>query len=51
MRKAIVAATVELSETTIVPGSGPKMAPAVMVSGIAGTASTSSPVYTAAYAT
>jgi hypothetical protein len=46
----MVAAKVALIDTTMVPGTGPKMAPAVMVSGIAGTAKTSSPAYTAAYA-
>jgi hypothetical protein len=48
MRKAIVAAVVADADTISVPTAGPKMTPAVMVRGMAGTASTSKPVYTAA---
>ncbi len=44
----IVAANVPEREVMMVPGMGPKMTPAVMVSGMAGTASTSSPAYTTA---
>jgi hypothetical protein len=44
IKKAIVAASVALNDTMIVPGRGPKITPAVIVRGIAGTASTSSPV-------
>jgi hypothetical protein len=40
MRKAMVAARVALPDTMAVPTRGPKMTPAVMVRGIAGTAST-----------
>ena len=41
-----MAAAVAAAETTAVPGTTPKTTPAVIVSGIAGTASTSSPAYT-----
>ena len=36
MRKAIVAASVPDTDTIMVPGMGPKMIPAVMVSGLGG---------------
>jgi hypothetical protein len=48
MRNAMVAAAVADTDTMSVPVTGPKMTPAVMVRGMAGTASTSRPVYTAA---
>eukprot|EP00878_Enallax_costatus_P030128 GHUV01032777.1.p3 GENE.GHUV01032777.1~~GHUV01032777.1.p3 ORF type:complete len:119 (+),score=16.06 GHUV01032777.1:815-1171(+) len=51
IKNAIVAATVALTDTMTVPGNGPNMTPAVIVRGIAGTASTSNPAYTTAYAT
>jgi hypothetical protein len=47
MRKEMVAAAVEETDTTQTPGPTPKRRPAVMVSGTAGSASTSSAVYTA----
>lgn len=51
MRNAPVQAIVAATDTTAVPAPTPKIAPAVMVSGMAGTASSSSPAYTAMYAT
>ena len=50
MRKASVAAATDAAETTSVPGTTPKMTPEVIVSGMAGTASSSRPTYTAPYA-
>ena len=47
----MVAAAVEETETTAAPGPTPNNRPAVMVSGTAGSASTSNTVYTPPYAT
>lgn len=41
-----MAAPAPASDTMILPGTIPKIAPAVIVSGMAGTASTSSAAYT-----
>ncbi len=50
MRNAMVAAAVAATDTTAEPATGPKMTPAVIVSGTAGTARISSSVYTPPYA-
>jgi hypothetical protein len=46
MTKEMAAAAVAETETIAVPGTTPKMIPAVMVRGIAGKAKTSKRVYT-----
>ena len=46
----MVAAVVEDTDTTATPGATPNSSPAVMVSGTAGSASTSSAVYSPPYA-
>lgn len=46
----MVAAAVAATDTTMDPATGPKMTPAVIVSGTAGTARISSNVYTPPYA-
>lgn len=50
MRNEMVAAAVEATETTQTPGPTPNSSPAVIVSGTAGSASTSNAAYTSPYA-